>query len=239
MKHNLAIFISGSGTTMEAMLQEIAKGELPITASCIIASNEHATGIAKAKKYLPNEKIHIINPTTFQTEKKTVNREAFGRAILAVLHSHQVSVITQNGWLPKTPNNVVEAFNNRIYNQHPGPLPETAGQYGRMPLATMLYLRQKQQKDWWSEVVAHRVVAEFDKGSLVKKQQVAITSKDTVDTLQEKTLPAEHQVQIALLRDIANETVTEITEVSEVIRPNEEQLLKDARRHARELYPKG
>ncbi len=238
-KHNLSILFSGSGSTMEAILQAIKKKKLSMNMACVIASREDAEGIEKAKKYLSSDKIFVVNPKDFRTSENKIDREKFGRKLLKILKQQKTTVITQNGWLPKTPQNVIKAYNGMIFNQHPGPLPETAGQYGRMPLATIQYLRQKQNRHWWTEVVAQRVDADFDKGAIVKLAKVPIYKRDTIETLQKRVIVVEHHLQIDLLKDVATDTVTEIQNTTPIIRPGEEKLLEKAKEQARATYPKG
>ena len=49
-KHRLALFISGGGTTMEAIIKASFEGQLDITIACVVSSSKKAGGIERAKK---------------------------------------------------------------------------------------------------------------------------------------------------------------------------------------------
>lgn len=121
-------------------------------------------------------------------------------------------MVTQNGWLPKTPAMVIDAFPGNIYNQHPGPVPEFGGKgmYGRrVHAAVLLFKRLTKSDQMWTEAVVQRAAYKFDSGIVVKSQRVEILPKDTVDDLQQRVLPVEHELQIQLLDDVVNGNVVE------------------------------
>lgn len=240
-RQRLAFFISGGGTTMEAMAKACLSGQIPIDIACVISSSPMAGGIEKARKLgILDDNIIVINPSDFRGGNGNIDRLRFGRAILSELLPREVTVITQNGWLPLTPEIVIAAFPDSIYNQHPAPVPEFGGKgmYGLAPHAARLEFVEKTQHNFWTEAVAHKVTPEFDKGLVVKSTRVDILSGDTPEILQWRVLPYEHQVQIALLQDIAAGNVQVIPRV-ELVLPGEESILALAKNHARQHYPHG
>lgn len=247
MPERLASLISGGGTTMNEMIKACQSGEVPMEVACVIASRARAGGIEKAQKL--NVPVEVVDPRAFKTDGVHIDREAFGKRMLEVLSEHGATVVTQNGWMPLTPPNVIEAFPGKIFNQHPG-APELfggKGMYGRRVHATvLLYRRLMKQGIFGTEVIAQRVDPKFDQGAVVKAARVNILPEDTVDDLQQRALPIEHQVQIALLRDIAKGTVEELDRSShemEVYRVHNEPDVREAfhvaQRMAMLLYPQG
>lgn len=248
MPERLASLISGGGTTMNEMLKACQSGAVEMDVACVIASNADAGGIEKAQKL--GVPVEVVDPSAFKTNGTRIDREAFGRRILEVLSEHGATVVTQNGWMPLTPLNVIEAFPGKIFNQHPG-APELFGgkdMYGRRVHATALfYRRAMNQAALGTEVIAQRVDPRYDKGAVVKAADVTILPTDTPDDLKDRALLIEHQVQIALLKDIAAGAVTEL---DRRIRTAEAVLMKQpqsdafvqyeaAKRAAILLYPQG
>jgi len=190
MSLNYASFISGSGTTMEAM----AKVFKP---SLVIASKVDIEGIQKAKKLkIP---VVVINSKDFETS------ELFGKEILKNLKKYKINFITQNGWLPLTPKNVIKKYKNNIYNQHPGPLPQFGGKgmYGVHVHEAVI----KSGKTFTYAVI-HRVDDKFDTGQIIKTSPKIYFKKNTTpDQLQKLVLPYEHQLQIDLLKELLLKTV--------------------------------
>ena len=237
----IALLISGGGTTMEAIIKGTLNGALPgVTPSLVIASNENAGGIEKAKKLgIKDEDILIINPKSFETKEK------FGEKIIEECKKRNVDFIGQYGWMVMTPENVIKEFEGMITNQHPGPLdtgrPDFGGvgMYGMRVHQSRLSFVNKVKRDYWTEATTHRVTTKFDEGVVIKRKQVPILENDTAETLQARVLPIEHEVQIETLRDFINGTVSEFHRETPLVRDGEEEILEECKKEAIKLYPNG
>jgi phosphoribosylglycinamide formyltransferase-1 len=241
MKERLAILISGSGTTMEYIVRAVKTKKLALEIACVISSNPKAGGITKAKHLGINKRdIIVIDPKRFKQKNGKIDQNKFSLALLKVLKNHKVTIITQNGWLPLTPKKIITEYQNRIFNQHPGPVPDFGGKgmYGRRVHAAIILFRRMTGGQPWTEVVAQRVAKDFDQGSVVKKAKVRILASDTVEDLQQRALPAEHKLQIKLLKDIIQNKVEESKTVS-IVKEKEKKSLKLAKSMAALLYPNG
>lgn len=242
MKERLASLISGGGTTMEQIVKACQSGEVPMEIACIISSNPNAGGIEKAQRLgIPDEDIIVIDPNDFRGVDRKVDQEGFGLKLLKELDRHGATVVTQNGWLPLTPELVIDRYKETIFNQHPGPVPEFggSGMYGRRVHAAVLIFRRTTKREMWTEVIGQRVYKDYDQGAVVKSSRVDILPPDTVEDLQQRALPVEHRVQIALLKDVARGDVRELNREEPLIKPGEEKILFLAKRVGKLLYPKG
>lgn len=238
----LALFISGGGTTMEAIIKACREGKLMnVKPVLVIASNQNAGGIEKARALGISEKdILIINPKDFE------NKEAFEEKIIEECRKREVNLVGQYGWMVKTPDNIINAFPNMIINQHPGPLdPNSNGDFGgagmfgmRVHQARLEFVRRV-NRDFWTEATAHRVTSEFDKGAILKRKQVPILPDDTAETLQARVLPVEHEVQIETLQDFANGTVSKFKREITLVFKGEEKILEECKEIAKKMYPNG
>lgn len=229
--------ISGGGTTMEAILKECQSGRLyRIEPALIIASSKDAGGIEKARTLgVSHDNIVVIHQRDFD------NAQVFGKAILSACCERGVEVITQNGWMLKTPRNVIDAFCGRIFNQHPGPTPDFGGKgmFGRRVHCARLLFTRMTGHTPWTEAVAQRVAYRYDEGAIVRSRTVGIHEEDSVEDLQERVLPIEHEVQIEMLEAFANSSLEEVTREHPLVYPGEEPILAEAKRIACLLYPKG
>lgn len=242
MRERWASLISGGGTTMQEMVSACQSGRVPMEIACIIVSNQEAGGIEKAMRLgIPGKDIVVVDPNNFRDGDGMVDQESFGNALLKELRPRGVTVVTQNGWLPLTPPHVISEFSGVIFNQHPGPVPEFGGKsmYGKRVHAARLGFAQRVGRDFWTEAIAQRVAVDFDQGAVVRSERVDILSGDTAEVLQQRVLPVEHRVQIALLQDVARGNVRELGSREVLVRPGEEGILFDAKREARRLYPNG
>jgi len=95
------------------------------------------------------------------------------------------------------------------------------------------------KRDYWTEAIGQRVNKNYDQGVVVKSARINILPEDTVEDLQKRVLPVEHQVQIALLKDVANGNIKEEKTREFLIKPGEEQVLFEAKKVAKLLYPHG
>ncbi len=120
----LGILISGGGTTMAEVVKACQSGEIDMTASCIISSKPDVGGTDKARNlgFVSYKNLFIVNPRDFRERSGKLNSEEFGKALVARFQGCDVNFVSQNGWLPYTPDNVIFEYEGRIINQHPGPL---------------------------------------------------------------------------------------------------------------------
>lgn len=236
----IALLISGNGTTMESIIKACQSGTLSnITPALVISSRDTASGIAKARALgIPDSDVVVIDPKSFSSP------ELFGETIIAECRKRNIDFIGQYGWMVKTPANVCESYKGMIINQHPGPLdPEGNGDFGgkgmcgiRVHEARLQFVR-KVNRDFWTEVTAHRVTPNFDEGAIIKRKVIAILPDDTAETLQARILSIEHEVQIEALQDFANDMVTEFHREIPLILPGEEQILAECKAEAIKKYP--
>ena len=107
MRERLGSLVSHGGSTMEQIALASQRGELNMDIACVIASREGIGAIDRARKLdLP---VEIVNQEEFRGDDG-VDQYGFGQAILEVLRKHGVTVVMQNGWLPHTPEIVIDSF---------------------------------------------------------------------------------------------------------------------------------
>ncbi len=241
MRERLGILISGGGTTMQEIIKATQSGELPMDIGVVIASRSDIGGIKKAKVLGLQEgkDIVVVDPAGFRGDDGKVDQYGFGQALGKVLKGRGATVVSQNGWLPLTPENVIDQYSDSIFNQHPGPKRETRATHGTQPHAVMLYVARATGRNEGTDVIVHRVTPKWDDGLTVGIKHVPIyLPHDHPGRLQRRALKVEHRLQIEHLIDVAKGNVKEVSD-NTYIRHGEELILKDARKHARRLYPKG
>jgi len=238
----LALFISGGGTTATAILNACKRcGDLDelIQPVLVIASRREISGIERvsATSVVKKEDVVVRRPKDFE------NETAFGDALIKECAARGVTLFGQYGWAVKTPANFIQRFPRGI-NQHPCVLspgkPDFGGHkmLGRTcHMARLLFVRTT-NRDFWTRAVAHRVHPEYDKGAILRQEQIEILPKDDVDTLATRLLPVEHRLQIRTLQDFAFNRVEEVPG-EEIVRPHEIWAWELALRMAKMAYPKG
>lgn len=245
---NLAICISGGGTTMREVLRACKNGFLQnhhlqtfVTPVLIISSDPNAGGIEKAKKMgMHEESIVVI------ARKNFANSEAFGNEILRQCKKRKADSIAQLGFIPIMPPNVVAEYEMAIFNQHPGPLDHKRPGFGGKGMrglavhAAVLYFAQRVGRPFMTEATVHRVTNEVDGGAILGTRPVEIWKGDTAETLAARVLPYEHNLVVeTILRFSEYGGPQEIHRSEPLILPGEEALLKEAKAAGRAAYPNG
>src|SRR3989338_6762401 len=140
----LALFISGGGSTAEAVIVACRKRILKMSPSLVVASKSGIGGIEKAHKLgMEKKDVMIVDPQRFATH------QSFGAKLISECRKREIDIIGQFGWLPLTPANLINEFEGRIINQHPGPLDPPRsdfggkGMFGRRVHASVLLYRRK------------------------------------------------------------------------------------------------
>jgi len=252
-----ALFISGGGSTAEAVIKAHQSGELRgILPIVVISSRSDAPGIQKAESL--GVQTRIVQRKDFSSP------EAFGEQLLRTLKSYGVELVSQNGWLPLTPTSVAEEYRERIINQHPGPLDPGRGNdfggkgmYGSRVTAARLGYSWIAGEDFWTEVTTHHVTEKYDDGDLIRVVQMNIPPLgrlvtiaelqnfpqpliDKTKEVQAKLLPLEHRNVIATLQMFAEQgSLPHFRRPEPLIPEGREQILFEAKRLAIELFPNG
>ncbi len=213
--YRLAILLSGSGTTAEAIIKASQAGVLAGVIPVVAISNVNdAAGLTKAR---------ALGVDTHVVERKGKTSVQFGRELVSVLQKYNVMIVSQNGWLPLTPAPVIEAYKGNIINQHPGPLDPGKndfggkGMYGKRVTAARLAYAWMTGEGNWTESTVHHVTDDFDKGDVIRVEMLPFISEfsglsmsemkkhtdvfiNSVNKLTALLLPLEHTNVISALR---------------------------------------
>ena len=185
----LAVFASGGGSNLQAILDAVENGALRAEVALVVADRETAGALDGAARHgVPSA---VLRPADF------AEPEAFCRALLAVLAEHGVTFIALAGYLRKVPDAVVRAFRHRILNVHPALLPAFGGPgfYGRRVHASALAHGVR-----WSGATVHLVDEGYDTGPIVLQEPVRVEPDDTPETLAARVLAVEHRLYPEALR---------------------------------------
>lgn len=176
----LAVFLSGSGSNFQAILDTIAAEKIRATVSLTVSSSPTAYGLERARR--AGVPTHIVEfPLT-----DSATTELLGR--LAAL---QVELILLAGFLKKIPDPILRAYPERILNIHPALLPDFGGKgmFGERVHRAVLQSGAKT-----SGATVHLVNERYDDGRILAQAEVPVMSGDTAATLAARVLTIEHQL---------------------------------------------
>jgi phosphoribosylglycinamide formyltransferase 1 len=181
---NVAVFGSGRGSNLKAILTAMEAGKLPGVRIGIVISNNSSSGI------LDIARSHGI-PTVQLSERSFPDEQAFVDALLGVLRLHGTDFIALAGYMKRVPRQVIAEFRNRIINIHPALLPKFGGKgmYGIHVHEAVLAAG-----DRVSGATVHLVDEEYDHGVAIVQRQIPVNADDTPETLAARVLEVEHQI---------------------------------------------
>src|SRR5690349_12276942 len=117
----LAALISGSGRTLENLIDLAANGELPIDIRLVISSSPTAGGMKFAEAAgIPTR---IIRREDFPADD--AGTQSFGDAIFSACREAKVAYVAMAGFLKFAP--VPDDFVGRVVNIHPALIPAFSG----------------------------------------------------------------------------------------------------------------
>ncbi|WP_336294824.1 phosphoribosylglycinamide formyltransferase [Bartonella sp. CB169] len=178
MKKKIIVFISGNGSNMISLAKASEKQKYPAEIVAVICDNPHANGIEKAHKN--NLPIHVIDRKNYPT------KEAHEESILKVLAQYQPDLICLAGYMRLISSCFIKLYEGRILNIHPSLLPSFKG------LNTHERVLQAGVKITGCTV--HLVTEEMDAGKILAQAAVPVCPNDTIDSLAERVLQAEHKL---------------------------------------------
>lgn len=248
----LAVLFSGGASTACAVAKAITGGVLTgLEISIAISSNPKTSGIEKLKDL--GIKVEIVNPKDFS------NPELFGQTLLELLKANHVDMIAQLGWLAKTPSNVINAYQSRIINQHPGPLDHSShndfGGVGmhalRVHAARLHFAKNTGAHNAYTEASSHYVTENYDEGKVIARTRVEIPQdllkrdlsnpdsfKAAAEELQQLVLPAEHALQIEAISKLVTGEIKILDRAEPLVQDSELKQLEASKKIAVELYAK-
>ncbi|MFW6031807.1 MAG: phosphoribosylglycinamide formyltransferase [Phycisphaeraceae bacterium] len=201
----LAVLLSGGGTTMQNLADEIAAGRLRAKISVVIASNDQAYGLKRA------EKLKVPSFVVPRTEYDTA--EDFSDHLFDLVRDAGADLVCLAGFLSLLA--IPDDFVNRVINIHPSLLPAFGGKgmYGRRVHEAVIETGCKV-----SGCTVHFANQEYDRGPILIQRTCPVEEDDTPDTLAARVGEQEHIAYPEAIRLIAQRRV-EIAEGRTRIKP--------------------
>jgi len=175
---NLAVLLSGSGTTLQNLLDQIATGNLNAKVKTVIGSRPNLQGNERAAKaQVPS---HVVDRKQFDSCK------AFSAQVFNLVDQAEVDLVVLAGWLCLL--DLPMRFHTRAMNIHPALLPSFGGRgmYGRKVHEAVLAHGCK-----LSGCTVHFVDATYDTGPIILQRSCPVLDDDTPDTLAHRVFEEE------------------------------------------------
>ena len=192
MRKKAAIFISGGGSNMAALIEAAADPAFPVEFVAVISDKKTAGGLARAEAA-------GIRTVAFE-RKDFASKEAHEAAILDFLGELRPDFLCLAGYMRLLSGHFIAAYENRILNIHPSLLPLFRGLH--------THERALEAGMKVAGCTVHVVTEGMDEGPVIAQAAVPVLDGDTSDTLAARVLTAEHRLYREALRKVAGAAVS-------------------------------
>ena len=172
------VLISGSGSNLQAFIDQINSGELNINICLVISNNADAFGLERASKV--GIDAECINHRDY------ASRIEFDKALIERIDQAKPDIVILAGFMRILTAEFVNHYADRLVNIHPSLLPKYPG--------VDTHQRAIDAKDQWHGASIHFVVPEVDAGPIILQGRLAIKEDDTAASLQQRIHLIEHKL---------------------------------------------
>lgn len=167
---NIAIFASGEGTNAQNII-DYFKSSDKVKVALVVSNKPTANVLNRAKNSgIPTL---LINRHSFFESTETIDQ----------LKALNIDLIVLAGFLWMIPENLINAFSNKIINIHPSLLPKHGGKgmYGINVHQAVITA-----KDLKSGISIHYVNEKYDEGEIISQHSCVISEDETAESLAKK-----------------------------------------------------
>ncbi len=173
-----AVLISGSGTNLQAFIDETASGKIDLELSVVLSNRPDAAGLERARK--ADISIECLRHQDYP------ERAQFDTALVETLDKYAPDLVILAGFMRVLTATFVDHFRGRILNIHPSLLPKFPG------LDT--HRRALDAGEKWHGSTVHFVTGELDGGPALIQGRVPVRPGDSMAELAARVLAVEHKI---------------------------------------------
>ena len=186
-KTRTAIFISGRGSNMMALVEAAKAQDFPAEFVLVVSNDPNAAGLAWAAE-------RGIKTLAVDHKPFGKDREAHERAIDAAIDAEGVEFICLAGYLRVLTPFLVDRWAGKMINIHPALLPAFKGLH--------THERAIEARAVEHGATVHWVSSGVDEGEIIAQARVPVLAGDTAEVLAARVLAEEHKLYPAALRQV-------------------------------------
>ena len=175
---NIAVFVSGSGTNLEAILQACDSGEIKSgRVALVVSSKDGVFALERAKNHSIDAK--VVSKKSFSSPEK------YGDELNRIMDEYEIDMIVLAGFLSRLPENIIKKYDRRIINIHPALIPSFCGQgcYGIKVHEQAISRGVK-----ISGATVHYANEIYDAGEIISQKAIDVLDGDTPESLQKRIM---------------------------------------------------
>lgn len=190
------VMVSGGGTNLQAIIDAVANGDITNTEIVGVISNNYDVFALERAAKAGIEGV-VVSPKDYPS------RADFNKGLLDKVNSFNPDLIVLAGFLVVIPEEMIDAYENKIINIHPSLIPSFCGTgyYGLKVHEAALERGVK-----LTGATVHYVDKGTDTGPIIMQKAVEVKEGDTPKVLQQRVMEeAEWKILPAAINMIANE----------------------------------
>ncbi len=184
----IVVLVSGSGSNLQAVIDAVREGSLPVTIAAVGADRPGTGGVERARA--AGLETFVVNFGQFH------ERPDWNRALTDAVAAYEPDYVVSSGFMRIVDQHFLDRFPNRYLNTHPALLPSFPGAHGvRDALA------------YGVKVTGCTVMiadAGVDTGPILAQAPVAVLPDDTEDALHERIKIQERRLLIETLAGLVS-----------------------------------
>ncbi|WP_455088981.1 phosphoribosylglycinamide formyltransferase [Peptoanaerobacter stomatis] len=172
---NIAVMVSGSGSNLQAIIDNVNSGYIKANIELVISSKQDVYALKRAK----------------ENNIKSIVLKDDVKKMLEVLEENDIDLIVLAGYLSIVDKKIIDRYENRIINIHPSLIPKYCGKgyYGIKVHEQVIANKEKV-----SGATVHYVDNGIDTGEIIIQEHLQVNEDDTAQTLQKRILEIEHKI---------------------------------------------
>jgi len=174
----VVVLISGSGSNLQALIDGVATGDLPIEIAAVISNRPDVFGLTRATQ--------AGIPTSVLDHKGFASREDFDQELMRTIDAYKPGLIVLAGFMRILTAEFTQHYLGRMLNIHPSLLPKYQGLH--------THQRAIDANESQHGVTVHFVTAELDGGPAIVQAIVPVLENDDAGLLAKRVQRQEHVI---------------------------------------------
>ncbi len=182
---NIGVLISGSGTNLQALIDNIENKNINGNIKLVISNRRDAYGLKRAKK--TNIEAIYIDRRNF------ANDEEYNKELIREFKSREIKLIVLAGYLKVLRRDFIDEYRMKIINIHPSLIPSFSGEgyYGENVHQAVLDRGVKV-----TGATVHFVDEGTDTGPIIMQRCLDVDDNENLESLKSKVLKVEHEILV-------------------------------------------
>mgnify|MGYP001020900849 CR=1 FL=1 len=189
IKKKIAVFVSGSGSNLQAIIDSIEAGKLNCEIAFVIADRP-CYALERAEKH---------NIRSVMLDRKLFGEKLSDEIDMILSDAGEISCIVLAGYLSIISENFVKKWSRKIINMHPSLLPKFGGK-GMYGLKVHQAVFENGDKE--SGCTVHYVTSDVDAGEIIGQDKVDISMAKSPEEIQKIVLEREWKLLPSVVKKL-------------------------------------